>query len=81
MDAQVEAVMAAAAAEADMAVERAKLRQQIHQVLTPEQQQKAELMREMHRSRMKERGAGRRGGRGPHGRWHGPDPDQDLDDD
>jgi protein CpxP len=76
-----DAVMAAAAAEADMAVERARLRQRIHQVLTPEQQDKAERMIERRRERMKEGGSGRRGGRGPHGGWHGHGPKQDLDDD
>jgi len=79
-----DAAAASAQAEADLAIERAKLRQQIHQVLTPEQREQADALRQQHREFRQEgrRGSGRGGPHGHRG-WHGsPDAGgpKDIDD-
>lgn len=63
------AVLDAAALEAELAVSRAQVRSEIWQQLTPEQQEKAKLMRETMREFREEfRGPGGESGRGRHGR-------------
>jgi Spy/CpxP family protein refolding chaperone len=67
------AVMEAAAVHADIAVERARLMQQIRLLLTPEQREKADEMFQRRREFMEEGGPGFRGGHRSHGPGpHGP---------
>jgi protein CpxP len=76
-----DAAMAIAEAEAEMAVERARLRQEIHKVLTPEQQEKAAELFQKRREFMQQHGRDFRGGRHFHGgqHRHGAMPDYDDD--
>lgn len=76
-----EAAMAVAEAEADMAVERARLRHEIHKVLTPEQREKAAEMFQERREFVRQHGRDFRGGRHFHGGWHRHGDTPDFDDD
>jgi len=76
-----DAAMVIAEAEAEMAVERARLRQEIHKVLTPEQQEKAAEMLEKRREFVKQHGRDFRGGRHLHGGQHRHGATPDFDDD
>ena len=76
-----DAAMAIAEAEADVAVERARLRHEIHALLTPEQQEKAAQMREKRREFVKQHGRGFHGGRHFHGGYHRHGATPDFDDD
>lgn len=76
-----DAAMAIAEAEADVAVERARLRHEIHALLTPEQQEKAAEMREKRREFVKQHGRDFRGGRHFHGGHHRHGAMPDFDDD
>jgi protein CpxP len=76
-----DAAMAIAEAEADVAVERARLRHEIHALLTPEQQEKAAQMREKRREFVKQHGRGFHGGRHFHGGYHRHGAMPDFDDD
>jgi Spy/CpxP family protein refolding chaperone len=75
-----DAAAAAAEAHADIAVEQARLRQQIQLLLTPEQREQAEEMFRRHREFMEEDGRGSGGERRFHHRQHRHGPQKDLDD-
>jgi protein CpxP len=76
-----DAARAIAEVDADMAVERARLRHEIHELLTPEQQAKAAEMLQKRREFVRQHGRDFRGGRHFHGGWHRHGATPDLDDD
>ena len=67
------AVIDSAQADADMAVERARLVQQIRSILTPEQREKADELMQQHLTEMTEGGFRGHGGRHFQGSGQSPD--------
>ena len=67
------AVIDSAQLDADMAVERARLVQQIRSILTPEQREQADELMQEHLATMAEGGFRGRGGRGFQGSGQNPD--------